>query len=426
MHKTFLLLILSTSIFSCSNTPAEIGADFFNGSVLDVAYTDSVSVKFSSIRYEELVTNSPGRLLVGHHEDEKLGALYSASYFQLSTPTGNPLNKYYTEYNYMVLVLKYDEYTYYDTLLQNRFHVYRVNEEIEADDDGYLYNHSSFSLESNPLGDATFKPRPHKDDSLAIRLDDALGRELYDKVLNETPEVNNNAEFQRYFRGIAVLPDTSLSASLVGFTTNAEVRIYYKDKSTVPVTDDKYISFPLNSSGPFSNRITADMSTTKLEGSLLSDEEKLDASVTDNESYVQGGTGLALRLDFPYIKMLRDVENFHVTNAVLEIHPAPDSYDGLTPLPDILTALIVHPNNTTYTEYSTRIQQQVQNEIPRNTYYSIDVTDYIKTMLRDETDDEYALLFRLQDAEYSKSVNRIFASNERSTLRIYYATIKNN
>lgn len=414
------------SIFSCSNTPAEIGADFFNGGVLDVAYTDSVSVKFSSIRYEELVTSSPGRLLVGHHEDEKLGALCSASYFQLSTPTDNPLNKYYTEYNHMVLVLKYDEYTYYDTLLQNRFHVYRVNEEIEVDDDGHLYNHSSFSLESNPLGDVTFKPRPHRDDSLAIRLDDALGRELYDKVLNEKSEVTDNTEFQSYFRGIAVLPDTSLSASLVSFATDAEVRIYYKDKSAVPVSDDKYISFPLHSSGPFFNRITADMSNTKLAGSLRSDEEKLDASLTDNESYVQGGTGLALRLDFPYIKMLRDVENFHVINAVLEIHPAPGSYDGLTPLPDLLTALIVHPNNTIYTEYSTSIQQQVQNEIPRNTYYSIDVTEFIKTMLLDETVDEYALLFRLQDAEYSKSVNRIFASSGRSKLKIYYATIKNN
>jgi hypothetical protein len=421
------LILVSILLFSCANDASEIGANFFNGGDLDVAYIDSVSVKFSSIKYEELVTNGSGRLLIGHHDDEKLGSLSSASYFQLSVPSANPLDKYSTEYNYAVLVLKYDGYAYYDTLLQNRYSVYRVNEEIEADDAGYLYNHSSFELEGHPLGTATFKPKPHKDDSLVIRLDDALGRELYEKVLNENLDVANDTEFLRYFRGIAVLPDTSLSGSFLGFTPDAEVRLYYTDRSVVPANKDKYVSFSLNGANRlFFNRVTADITGTKLDGKLLTQEEKLDAALTDNESYVQGGTGLALRLDFPYIKTLRDVENLFVINAILEIHPVRNSYDALKPLPEMLKAFIIYPGNETYAEYGTRIQQRVQDDIPRDTYYSIDVTGYIETMIQGDNDEQYALLFRLEDEDYRESVNRIFASSERTKIRINYATIKNN
>lgn len=427
MNK-IILTLLSILLFSCSNDPSEVGADFFNDGSLDIAYIDSVSVKFSTIKYEELVTNGSGRLLVGYHDDEKLGSISSTSYFQLSAPSGNPLNKHSTTYNYAVVVLKYDGYSYYDTLLQNTYSVYRVNEKIEADDDGYLYNHSSFELQEEPLGTATFKPRPHKDDSLAISIDDALGRELYDKVLNESVDITDETNFLKYFRGLAVVPDTSLSGSLLGFSPDAEIRIYYVDKSVIPVNDDQYVSFPLKSdNGLLFNRITTDRTGTKLEGRLLTEEEKLDATLTDNESYVQGGTGLALRLDFPYIKNLRDVKNFYVLSAVLEIHPVPKSYKKLEPLPETLAAYVIHSNNATYAEYNTSIQQLVETDIPRASYYSVDVTSYIEMMLQDNnTEDQYSLLFRLQDEDFRESVNRILASNEKTTLRISYATIKNN
>lgn len=426
MGRTSLALS-SILLLSCANEPSELGGDFFNGGTMDVSYIDSVSVKISTIKYEELVTNGSDRLLIGHHDDEKLGAVFSASYFQLSVPSTNPLNKYSTEYNYAVLVLKYDGYSYYDTLLQNSYSVYRVNGKIETDDTGSLYNHSRFELDTHPLGTATFRPRPHKDDSLAIRLDDALGRDLYEKILNESPDVADDTEFQRHFRGIAVLPDTSVSGGLMGFTPDAELRLYYTDKSVIPANDDRYVSFSLNSNGLFFNSIAASRTGTKLDGTLLTQEEKVDAVLTDNESYVQGGIGLALRLDLPYIKKLRDVENLLVLNAVLEIHPVRHSYDALKPLPGMLTALLIHPNNETYTEYSTSIQQLVQDDIPRDTYYTVDVTDYIEMMLRDNNNEnQYALLFRLEDKEFRESVNRILVSSERTKLRINYASIKNN
>lgn len=421
------LTLLSILLSSCANEPSELGANFFNGGTMDVSYIDSVSVKISTIKYEELVTSEPDRLLIGHHDDEKLGAVFSAPYFQLSVPSTNPLNKYSTEYNYAVLVLKYDGYSYYDTLLENRYSVYRVNEKIETDATGSLYNHSRFELDTHSLGTATFKPRPHKDDSLAIGLDDALGRDLYEKILNQSPVVADDTEFQRYFRGIAVLPDISINGSLLGFTPDAELRLYYTDKSVIPANDDRYVSFSLNSNGLFFNSIAADITGTDLDGTLLTQEDNVDAALTDNESYIQGGIGLSLRMDLPYIKKLRDMENLLLLNAVLEIHPVRHSYDALKPLPGMLTAFVIYPNNETYTEYSTSIQQLVLDDIPRDTYYSVDVTDYVETMLQDDnTENQYALLFRLEDKDFRESVNRIFVSSERTKLRINYATIKNN
>jgi len=240
MKYPLYLSILSLVLWACDNESTPIGANFFKDAAIDISVLDTITVRLSTVKHEELITNSASRLLIGHHDDETLGSITSSAYFELSSPGTTTLTASNSTYNYMVLILRYDDYAYYDTSATSTFGVYRVNEEMDADDNGYLYNHSHFALRPEKLGSFTFNARPHSD-SIAIRLDDALGREFYNKLLAQDDQMTDQSAFLKYFRGLAVVPDSTISGPLVGFTTKADLRLYYEDKDVVPNNRDAYI-----------------------------------------------------------------------------------------------------------------------------------------------------------------------------------------
>lgn len=428
MKHILRILIPGLALFACENESTQIGANFFKDGALDISILDTVTVKLATVKYEELITNKSSRLLIGHHNDEALGAVSSSAYFELSAPGVTALTQYNSSYNYLALILKYDGYSFYDTTLTNTFHVRRVFQEMEEDDDGYLYNHSSFVLQPGRLGSHTFAARPHGD-SIAIKLDDQLGIELYNKLLARADETSNQNDFSNYFSGLAVLPDNTVNGSLVGFTAAADLRLYYVDKSQVPNNRDAYISFPLNSeSGTYFNNISSDTRNTPLDGKLADEDDRLDAAQTNHNAYIQGGTGLALRVDFPYIKSLNGLKNFYITNATLKIHPSHGSYNDFMPLPDALNSFVVYPDNSTYAVFASGIPLATESELPRDSYYSVDVTSLIQSLISEmgDKDDQHGLLLQLEDSQYRASVSRLFAGTTKTNLTIYFATIKNN
>jgi hypothetical protein len=426
MRHFLYLLILSALLYGCDNESTPIGANFFQDAALDVSVLDTVTVKLATVRYEELITNNKSRLLVGHHADASLGSVTASTYFELSSPGNTSLTASNSSYNYLVLVLKYDGYSFYDTSSTVTFGVHRVGQEMEEDDDGYLYNHSRYPLLLNKLGSATFTPRPHGD-SIAIKIDDRLGLELYNKILTKADEITYQTQFLNYIQGLAVLPDSTTSGSVVGFTTTAELRLYYVDRSVVPSNRDIYVSFPLKSDGTFFNHIYGDRTNTALEGKLPDEEARVDASQTNGQAYIQAGTGLALRVDFPHIKNLRGLDNFYITSAVLRIYPTHKSYNDLAPLPDVLTAAVVYPENTWYANFASSIALAYETELPRDSYYSVDVTSFIQSLIVDmgDKDDQFGLLLQLPEADYNASVSTLFAGTAKTYLTIYFATIKN-
>jgi hypothetical protein len=420
----FVVLLL----VSCGTDSSEIGSGFFNGGDLDFSFIDTVSVKLSTIKYEDVVTLSSKRLLVGHHDDEKLGSVTAATYFQVSTPSQASLSKLSTSFNYLQLVLQYDRYHFYDTSAMHRFKVHRITEEMELNKDGVLYNHDTFAVASDSLGAASFRARPNRDDSVTITLDPALGQELYDKLVAGSTDLTNLAQFQRYLRGIAVFPDTTINGSILGFKPSAEIRLYYLDKSVTPSDDKKYVSFPLVSSNClYFNHIVTNTQGTKLDGQLPKNESVLSSDLTDEESYIQAGTGYAVRVDLPYIKNLQDVPNFYINSAILEVFPTHKSYDVVTPLPDLKVYPIYQSNlRASSSQTATRLVQEA--DIPQDQFYQLDVTGFINQQFRLDLDSRQALLFLLDDTqsvqEFQASLNRVYMGTARTRLKIYYATIK--
>jgi hypothetical protein len=335
------------------------------------------------------------------------------------------LNDENVGYDYLSLVLPLDHYFYYDTLLPLTLHVYRVTEDIETDE-GYLYNSSNFQIAGEPLGSLTFKPRPHND-SIEIKLSDELGLEIFQKALDGGDGLNST-DFLKYIHGFAIVPDTSQSGCLLGLTTNPTLRLHYLDKSTTPVSE-KFIAFNVeSSSGLYFTNITCNRSGTFLEH-LAPSDERLDAASTDGKAYIQAGAGLALRVDMPYLRSLKQHTNFYPTYAELDIYPVRKSSDNFTKLPAQLQVYKANKKNEVYEEVEALAQLVEDVELGRDTHYSLDVTEFVKAQMELQSLNENGLIFTTDETTYPVSADRLYAAapgyEYRTRLRIYFATVNN-
>ncbi|MFZ6010448.1 MAG: DUF4270 family protein [Bacteroidota bacterium] len=412
----------------CGTEASEIGSGFFNGGDLDISYIDSVSVKLSTIKYDSLITSNTERLLAGSFDDSRLGRITASSFFIPELNGSSGLDEDNHQLVYASITMFYDEYSYYDTTSLMTLYAYRLKEQMTVGNDGYLYSTSSFAINPQILGAVTFSPQPHKADSLEIKLSPSFSLELFNKAIKGHSDLENNANFAKYIKGFVIAPDSTISASLVGFDLNAELRLYYLDKTTVP-SSRKYISFPVkygDGSSLYFTKIQVNHSRTKL-GVLRTLKNKLAATENQGEAYLQGSAGLALRVDMPYLRSLAQLSNFYITEAVLDIYPVKKSYNKLTPLPSKLTAHRVNGKNIIYADFASDVVLFEDADLGRDTYYTVDITAFVKDQMATQQFNENALLLRIDWKSFRSGADRLYATlnngDYKTRVRIYYATI---
>ncbi len=427
--KTFYQLLIGIfflAIFARCNESQELGASFFPDESFNIALVDTLSLETASIIYDSIPTRNTGRLLVGYHEDVKLGKIKAASYFQIGFEDNKSyfLNKAHHFYDSITLVLKYDGYSFYDTSQLQTLYVHEVLEDIAIpDEDTTLFNTSTFKVNQTPLGKQTFVPRPGKNGNIEIKLSDYLGQTIYGLAINESELITTATEFQDFLKGFAVFPDTTQSRAILGFSPTAELRLYYRDDSQLPASQ-KTLAFTLGSNMYF-NHIKSDRSNTAL-ATLQEFETPVNSQATDNESFIQTGIGIATRIDIPYVRNMIEVDNdFLVSKAVLQFYPTSNQSNINTPIPSSLTAYWVDEDNevigSTFTAYLLS-----DNEFERDTYYSIDITNFIKTQLSIAENNKNALLLTTTN-DFRNALNFISIGNSihrsKMRLKIYLTSI---
>jgi len=426
----FLLL---TGLSECTTSISEIGADFFtNKNTFDISYLDSVTLKVSTVLRDSIVTSNTKRLLVGYQQDEKLGTITSEAVFQVGITSAVRLDNTTTEYVGLRLNLKKDGYYFYDTTKAQTISVYQLTKKLVAYT-GLYYNTSKFSIDPSapPLGSLTFLPRPrHTTDSLEIPLSDDLGRQLMTMAQTGNPSLSSNLEFVRFFKGLALIPDTVNSRAFIGFQSTgapkpSELRLYYNDRSTTPTTL-KHVRFTIGTNVYF-NHVHSWRKATQLT-SLKKARQSVSSTVTDHEAYFQCGTGLAMRVEMPHLNTLRYSDpTFLSTRAVLEFRPVRTSYIT-DPLPPVLTMYLVDEGNNLLSQVpSSRLAKDVQYGL--NTVYQSDVTSFVNSQIPNIINSKFALLVLLDDSQYRSTVNRLYLGDQMNRynmrLRLYYLTLPN-
>ncbi|MFH7000425.1 DUF4270 family protein [Flavobacterium sp. FlaQc-57] len=439
MHKFILILLFAMTVFSCGTDSDAgefvVGSDYLAVSN-KVVLIDTVSVEMSTINFDSLVTSNQSRILIGNYDDPIYGKVKSNSYFQVTPGTyalinsGSDTETTNYVFDSISMILKYDKYYYGDTTKVQTFDIHRLIQKVKPNtDDNNFYNNSALSYSDESLGTISYKPRPLEKDSINIKMSAAFGAALFQKLKKR--EVTDFDSFNEYLKGLVLVPSTSNSASVVGFhVATSKVRLYYSKYQAETEETPYFIDLNISDETKQFNSISLDKTGTVIQNLPIS-TSKLSSSLTNHEGFIQSGTGVACRIDFPNIKQLKYLsDKGAIVDAQLVLRPVNNSYSEQYPLADSLkiyvgdnlnriSASLVNSAGTSV--YG--ILNKKSDEFNENIGYLIPIGNFLQKEMLKQSDSRSSLILTLPGI--SKTVNRIVLGdqkhmNNKILLKIYY------
>ena len=436
MKYIWFLFLFITLFTSCQTDNLDgdfvIGSDYLsiNNKVLLI---DTLTVDVSTINFDSLVTSNQSRILIGNYTDPILGKVKSESYLELTPDTYNLGSSSDTEtvnyvFDSIAMILKYNRYYYGDTTKTQTLNIHQLTQKIKPNiDDDSFYNNSTLTHYSNSIGSRTFYPRPIGKDSVNIQMDASFGKNLFDKLKNN--EITNSDEFNNYFKGIVIKPSTANSSNVVGFTTACVMRMYYRQANAN--SEETYTKdFKIADLTKQFNNISLDKTGTIIEN-LPDSRGKLSSELTNNSAFVQSGTGVACRIDFPFIKQLKYIsEKGAIVDAELIIKPIKNSASALYPIKDSLQVYECdHLNRISKILTNSDGSQMLAklnttpDEFNENIGYKINIGPFLYQEMKKTYANKSSLILTFPNI--SKGVNRIVLGNQKNAenklkLKIYY------
>ncbi|QNK63666.1 DUF4270 family protein [Pedobacter sp. PAMC26386] len=321
-----------------------------NQDELYVETVDTVKVKASTYLLDSLPTSNTGVILLGQTVDQNFGKLFASSYLQMIPPALKPnsIPKGAT-FNSFTLVLKYNKYYSGDTLTQQNLSVHRLtadmvlrkipgpveNEEVPL----YatvetLYNTSTFKHEANSFGNLDLMVKPLSPDSVVIPLNENLGKEFLDLMAKNDSRFTSEAEFLKYFKGIVF--KTTRANAITGFQA-AAVKMYvnYNYTNSEGFAKKDKVIFSTKSINYQFNHFDTDRSQTKLKA-LNHTNKELSSTLTNQQLFVQAGTGLVTKLQFPTLVHFLNETKKVVNKVELLIETKPTYYSVFKAPPSLL------------------------------------------------------------------------------------------
>ena len=436
MKYIWFLFLFITLFTSCQTDNLEgdfvVGSDYLsiNNKVLLI---DTLTVDVSTINFDSLVTSNQSRILIGNYTDPILGEVKSESYFELTPTTytlGSSSDTQTINYVFdsIAMILKYDRYYYGDTTKVQTINIHQLTQKVKpvVGDDSF-YNNSVLSYDSKSIGSRTFYPKPIGKDSVNIQMDATFGKNLFNKLKNN--EITSVDEFNDYFKGIVIKPSTANSSNVIGYTTACVMRMYYKQANSN--SEDTYTKdFTIADVTKQFNNISLDKTGTILQN-LPDSRNKLSSESTNNSAFIQSGTGIACRVDFPFIKQLKYIsEKGVIVDAELIIKPIKNSASALYPIKDSLKVYECdHLNRIskilTYSDGSQMLAKlnTTPDEFNENIGYKINIGSFLNQEMLKTSSSKSSLIFTFPNI--TKGVNRIVLGNQKNTenklqLKIYY------
>lgn len=438
MVRFFFFSLVVLLLIACSKDDMsfEIGNKYLDVKT-NIRFFDTLTIHSFTVKMDSIQTSAlqESAITVGSYNDPAFGRITANSYFRVSLPSLKNLPNG-AVFDSVKIFLVYNDYYAGDTMQQMTINVHRLNNKIKSGESNFLYNTSSISTYPEILGSQTFKPRPHRNDTIWISLDDNFGLETFNLLKFKEPEVEDIASFHNYLKGFK-LSSNYTDETIIGFqyannsssneANNPALRLYYH--YTQFEYNNAYVDFPV---------LTTDFS--QFNQFLMDDEvvsfpehqsDKMPAALLNDHSYVMAGVGVVTRFEIPYVKNLNSVhENVEIIKAVLQIEPARNTYKKYI-LPKkiclytsdsrnrFINPITIDGKNLHYADLAIDYIDQIE------TKYTFDVTTFLQAKLRDESDETPTLLLTIPPENLNKTVERLVLgsqmnSTNKVTLKVYY------
>lgn len=399
------ILLLFVLLASCLDESSRAGGKWVESSLRNVI-TDTCTVEISTILADSVTTSGDTICQIGYYADDYRGKIRGAFFTEY-----NVLPSLSEEHSYQldsVVLTLYPEGSYLgDTLNRQKMYLHRLAETIELHDDGYLYNTSSLRYEEEPFHSFSFRFYPNRKEKIETRLPEEFGQEFFQLMLKNSSILDSQEYFRQYFPGICFRGDDS-SDCVGGFMVNDSsmcITFYYQ-KVAETVTELTATLKPL-SSNCFTQAVQ-DRTDTPIESLEPGTHCAILSGESRNVSYLQGMTGLYMKLEFPYLNnLLKQGEMVSIESAALYFYPVDDTYGNKVPLPETLTLYTANDNNeaegviTDSTGSSVQTGSLQEEEMVGNgTYYSFDITSFLQNNLGTFGINRQKLMLMLPNEEY--------------------------
>ena len=431
----FLSVLLTVFFYtSCTKPDITFGESYLSNSFTNIVSVDTATSLISTVFIDSFITSATTRAVVGTYNDPYFGAVSAQSYFPLSPPAFSDI---YTNsiYDSLELILKLNKRFYGDTTKPLQISVNQLSQVIQyAENKTVLYNVNSVPAEQVALGTKTILIRPSVTDTVSIRLNDVLGKQLLEKFRTGSGDVTSSGTFTEYFKGIRI-SSSGTPAFILGFSDSVIMRLHYRDPGVI--IQNKNIDFTISDYKLQFNHISINRSSTPL-SSLNATNSEIPSSATNNMSFLQSATGSVIKISFPYIRnFLQNNQFVKVVKAQLVVRPINNSFNGFFPLPPQLTLSQTSSSN----EFGPDIKSDSSTSAViltgnlsfdplygLNTGYTYDITNYIVGQMAVAGANKNGLLLSPPAADYPSDFNRLVIGDKNNTngniqLKLYYLTV---
>lgn len=345
-----------------------------------ITSVDTFQTSYSIQRLDSFQTSGTGVIVAGIHTDPVFGKTNSTSFFRFSLPgTDNPIKENNNlRYDSLVLIMNMSKDYYGDTISNFNISAYRLRDDIVSESNVF-YNTSRFAAYPDALGSFNQRLRPAVSDSIAIRLSDDLGKEIFGFYKSNSSEITSTDNFQRYFKGITIQANENTNV-LYGFkATDSTVRMRLYYHADISVKEKRTLDFTLQSGQFQFNHITTNTTGTPLQ-TLLPGKE-ISSVLLDNHFFIFPLAGIKTNIKFPSIKNILTVEGYvKILNASLQLKPVKGSYDEY-PLMSSLNVFLQNSDLSYIGPLSLNNKTQtgnlaIDNLYGENTFYSYNVSGY--------------------------------------------------
>ena len=331
-----------------------------------------------------------------------------------------------------------------DTTQNMDLSVYKTTELIKPFDDGLLYSNTQVGYGPSPIGSKQFQTYPNYIKEVQIRLNDEVGNDLFDRLLEAKPVPDifeSDGAFQDYFSDLALISNPAASSPIIGFsatTSDLKLKLYaHKVYNGINVQDTCF--FPLSTTSTQFNQIVRDFPDAAIANHTLSRYD-IPSEKTGGKTYLEGGVGLLTKIKFTGIPNLLLNQNGTILKAELILKPDVNTYNW-QPLPTKIQLyevfadnhfdnynlfsnynLLYNPDNTVL--YGTYVPDILYHE---NASYTFDITNFILGEAADKYfDPEHGLLVSLPRQQLLTTFNRLVISAKHggTYLRVYYLNYK--
>lgn len=428
-------------LMSCERSRG-IGFDLVPQNAVEVLFTDTLSIKASTVIGDSLVTAGASNLLLGQYTDPVFGKVKAQSYIRF-TPFGTQITldqdaKRKVKFDSLTLRFTYS-YFYADKSKPQKFNLHKLTGELY---DSVPYcNFNSIAYDPIPLTSVTVSGDELADDlTLRFRLDEIPNAdELVSQIVALAKDSATTEEFEAAIKGFALVPDGADEAAILGFSSTVFFQMYYRKVFAKADNGDSLATtssvYTFNIGGRF-NQVESQRSGTQL--SDLTVLGSKSSEQTDNLSYVQAGTNIYTKLEFPTLANLKLQGNAVINKAELIIKPLIASVDVFKQPDFAILYESNESNDIAQTSNKTPLiilpEEQLFGNNPsalvayrtRDENYVVTLSSPIQRIFSGKTSNEAILI---SAANSASSVNRLILNNQKNSpysmkLRVYYTIFK--